>query len=195
MISAYDEYIDRYGVSDDELAHYGVKGMKWGIRKKRKNQGDEPDSEDYGEATRLRKKSANALSNDELTTIARRRNLENQAATKKTATNYEFNLSKLSDQELQTKLNRIRMETEYTKLTKDRMEAKAVNAGKAFVSQIIQDAVRTLLTEAVTNSAKKGASAAYGAAKTKYSASRTPQSPTVTTAIQLMPSVRRALNP
>lgn len=55
--------------SKDTVEHFGVKGMKWGVRKKRR-------SADFNEAQRLRKKNPDTLSNKELQTLNTRMNLE-----------------------------------------------------------------------------------------------------------------------
>jgi len=57
---------------NDILQHYGVLGMKWGRRKNRRT------SSDYKKTLPLRKKSASELSNEELTTLNKRLNLEKQ---------------------------------------------------------------------------------------------------------------------
>lgn len=51
------------------LMHYGVKGMKWGVRKKNY-------SDDYNSTKELRKKSYKELSNKELRELNERMNLE-----------------------------------------------------------------------------------------------------------------------
>lgn len=60
----------------NELYHFGVKGMKWGVRKDRKR--SRSDSKDYAESRDLLKKSPNKLSNAELRKINERLNLEQQ---------------------------------------------------------------------------------------------------------------------
>lgn len=54
------------------LMHYGVKGMKWGVRKDRKKSY----SDDYNESRSLKKKSYKELSNDELKKLNKRLELE-----------------------------------------------------------------------------------------------------------------------
>lgn len=88
--------MDRPG---DELAHYGVKGMKWGVRKQRMPTGvtvkktpgrrvktsggeNQPASKDAVAAAKLRqrakKSTTDSLSNVELQDLVRRMNLEQQ---------------------------------------------------------------------------------------------------------------------
>lgn len=60
---------------DQFLEHFGVKGMKWGVRRRHPSG---PDSEDHQRTKELRKKRVSQLSNAELQELARRLNLENQ---------------------------------------------------------------------------------------------------------------------
>lgn len=66
-------------VVENFLEHYGVKGMKWGVR--RKNHGglsktEFKKSQDRQRAERLMRKGAKALSNQELKDVNNRLNLE-----------------------------------------------------------------------------------------------------------------------
>lgn len=62
--------------AEDFLAHYGVKGMKWGVRRKKNN----PASSDSASATSTRtaakKKGVHTVSNAELQAAIRRMQLE-----------------------------------------------------------------------------------------------------------------------
>lgn len=70
----------------DVLCHYGVKGMKWGIRKdyissgseKRKRSRQEDWSDDAKEASQIKKKRVSQMSNVELRKLNERQNLERQ---------------------------------------------------------------------------------------------------------------------
>lgn len=56
----------------NRLKHYGVKGMRWGVRKDRKQSADSKTAET------LRRKSLSEMSNKELQTLNQRLNLERQ---------------------------------------------------------------------------------------------------------------------
>lgn len=62
------------------IAHYGVKGMKWGVR--RKSTGPKEVSEDAakaaGAATKAKTKGKQSLSNEEMQALVTRMNLEKQ---------------------------------------------------------------------------------------------------------------------
>lgn len=65
------------------LAHYGVKGMRWGVRKKDRGSSDDgPKSEDASRArahrSTVKKGGTDALSNKELQELVTRLNLEQQ---------------------------------------------------------------------------------------------------------------------
>ena len=76
--------------TDDFLAHYGVKGMKWGKRRaaraeKKAQEKYERSSEDARQAeearTKMKKASIDSLSNKELQSLVQRMNLEQQFST------------------------------------------------------------------------------------------------------------------
>lgn len=56
------------------IQHYGVKGMKWGVRRDRRTRG----SEDHRTAKKLKKKRLSEMSNTELNTLNKRMRLENE---------------------------------------------------------------------------------------------------------------------
>lgn len=59
---------------DEVLQHFGVKGQRWGVRRRSSSS----DSADHLRTKHLRKKRVSQLSNEELQDLARRLNLESQ---------------------------------------------------------------------------------------------------------------------
>lgn len=78
--------IDSYWVipeTEDDIEHFGVKGMKWGVRKKRKSSARphrKNASDDYRRSAELSRKPVHELSNKELQDLNYRYNLERQYA-------------------------------------------------------------------------------------------------------------------
>lgn len=74
-------------VRNDYLAHHGIKGQRWGVRRYQNKDGSYTSagkirrrsySSDYEETRDLRKKSAKELSNEELKKLNKRMNLETE---------------------------------------------------------------------------------------------------------------------
>lgn len=97
---------------DTYLAHHGVKGQKWGIRKASTSSGTG------------RKKSKNALINITI----------NKNTKEKKGKKSNNPLKDLSDQELQQKVNRIQLEKRYAELTSTQK-----SKSKGFVSDVLRD--------------------------------------------------------
>lgn len=101
-------------MDENSLCHYGVLGMKWGVRKNR------------SKTSSSRKKKANKKNQNKITgTVG--------GSKKKT------NVKKLSDSELQGKIRRLQLEKQYRDLKKDE-----VSAGKKLLGDILRTSGRTL---------------------------------------------------
>ena len=64
---------------NESLAHYGVKGMKWGVRRnrgRRSSSNTKGWSKDAKRANAIKRKSVNQMSNEELRTLNKRMELE-----------------------------------------------------------------------------------------------------------------------
>lgn len=72
--------------ADDVLAHYGILGMKWGVKRAKNNvkagnkkpKRSKGASEDHVEVKKIRKKSISQMSNSDLEKIIKRMQLEKQ---------------------------------------------------------------------------------------------------------------------
>lgn len=98
-------------MNEDYLCHHGVKGMKWGIRKARKKTSIFP-----------RKKKA-----------SKQQTQNNQKKEKK------VNIKKLSDKELQSKIQRLQLERQYRNLKREEL-----SEGRKLVGEILKASGRTL---------------------------------------------------
>jgi hypothetical protein len=112
----------------ESLYHYGILGMRWGMRKRRgssvtkskssnKSTDNSNDSEDHMKKVTLRSKKVSEMSNDELQAFTKRMNLEKQ----------------------------------YKELTKTE-----VSAGRKFVTDVLTNSAKTIATTYVTRYATKG---------------------------------------
>ena len=112
----------------NELYHFGVKGMKWGVRKDRKrsvsSKRSRSDSKDYAESRDLLKKSPNKLSNAELRKINERLNLEQQYS----------NLTTIQKQKGQSFVKRVKNQMSNTAVNE--VSSGLYNTGKAVLGAL-----------------------------------------------------------
>lgn len=104
-----------------ELYHWGIKGMRWGIRRYQNEDGTftEEGKTRYGRIAKEKRPSRKKL------------------------------VQKMSDAELNSRINRLRKEREYLSLTEPRVKTIAKNIGKKIVFGIIAGAAVGLSTEIV----------------------------------------------
>jgi hypothetical protein len=116
--------------TSDELAHHGIKGMRWGIRRFQRKDG--------------------SLTPAGLKRKARLENELNQLGGKKKATDEgteaaprKKTIGEMTDDELREKTNRMRLENDYLNAQKNLAAAnpQKVSAGKKFVNGLVNDVV------------------------------------------------------
>lgn len=111
------------------LMHYGVKGMRWGVRKSRPSSSGS--RRKLGTIQRMKRKS----------TLKKARKVK--AAKAKAAKKRP--LSEMSDEELRTKINRLQMEKTYAQLT-----AKQKSAGAKFIGDVLGQSAKNVATKYTT---------------------------------------------
>ena len=117
----------------DELKHYGIKGMKWGVRRFQNSDGS------------LTADGKKRYSGDNLKDIQKQVNqgknvvdgvkkTKAKAAEKRTEKKIKDDLSQMSDKELRDIVNRLNMEERYTQV----MKSRGVETGKSRVDKILE---------------------------------------------------------
>lgn len=130
----------QYNYSDDYLAHYGVLGMKWGVRRTAAQLGN-----------RIRGKRAQAKRKQSLAKARATREKNRKAAAKRQQLLDKGLLSpkKMTDAELKAKIERLNLEKEFKK---SMTEARG-DGGKKYVTDIMKKIGESTLTNLGTQAA------------------------------------------
>lgn len=145
----YPEY------KDEELCHWGIKGMKWGQRRYQNKNGTlTPEGKrryaekstaeqntERKEPPKPRKKQAEELSDEELRSRINRLQMEKQYRDLEGQSNIREDDP---NRELKMKKERLQLEKDVKNLQKE------VHSGQAFVKQVMTDAGRSALTKMAT---------------------------------------------
>lgn len=114
---------------DNELYHYGVKGMKWGVRRTPAQLGHDTGKIDL-QKTKKKVDAANTIVNET-------RNINNNVSkkqAKKVQKQKMAEVKSMSDQELRERVNRLNMEQQYM-----RMSSEQMNAGRANINSVLNN--------------------------------------------------------
>ena len=108
--------VERLETNNQTLAHYGIKGQKWGVRR---FQNEDRSLTAAGKARYGRGESKTGKLKEKAKEILKKTGQFAKQKVSKIQKNDREDLSQFSDQDLQRKLARLRMESEYNRLTNE----------------------------------------------------------------------------
>ena len=138
-----DTYISDTLPTEKTLVQFGVKGMRWGIRKKRKDSGSDEPVKPKKLSKRQQAKEAEKLRK------------ESNKAAKATRKEY-MQRSQLTDAELKKKVERLELEVKFDKLSKE-MSASQIEKGKTEIQKLMEVKVPPMFKEDLKSKGFEGA--------------------------------------
>lgn len=135
-------------MEDYELYHYGIKGMKWGVRRTKAQLGyktspkkKKQSSNDENIFTKTAKKTGTAIGTAVTNASAKRKERSKEERQTKEARKRNEKLknkpiSDMTDEELRQKIQRIQLENQYRALN-----PKKVSAGEKFTKTVLNDVI------------------------------------------------------
>ena len=126
-----------YFIRNGELYHWGVKGMRWGVRRYQNADGSLTDAGKI----RAQKQKAKNLKKARQAKAAK---AEEAAKRQELIRQGKIPASKMTDEELEARIERLRMEESLQKLSKSTAQ---VNKGREFVKKYAADAANKILWE------------------------------------------------
>ena len=124
----------------DELYHYGVLGMKWGIRRYRNKDGT------LTSAGKKKRKEDSKETNNKQSKVSNSINKSTQSISSKNNTQKSKSIKDLSDAELKAKIERLNLENRYKELMRSSNPPKN-SEGKMFVKNVLKKSGENLLPQ------------------------------------------------
>lgn len=143
---------------ENELMHWGIKGMKWGVRRYQNKDGSlTPAGKKRYDKEMAKLKEEEKIAKNKLRTQAKLNKLDEKRKeiealksgkpiAKSTKQHSKPSVKDMSDEELRQTVNRLLMEQQYAKLN-----PKQVSAGQKFVKKVMNDVVAPAATEVGKN--------------------------------------------
>lgn len=156
-------------VAQDDLryaiVHYGVKGMKWGIRRKSRDGGGSGEVSEKKLKRQEAKEAKQAARKQKVSETIKRPVSEDAAgAAKGRQRTKKHGTDALSNQELKVLVQRMNLEQQYANLQANEKAAKARKSGRTYVNDIFKQAGQELAKEAVKYAATEGLKYAFNQA-------------------------------
>lgn len=143
---------------ENELMHWGIKGMKWGVRRYQNKDGSlTPAGKKRYDKEMAKLKEKEKIAKNKLRTQAKLNKLDEKRKeiealksgkpiAKSTKQPSKPSVKDMSDEELRQTVNRLLMEQQYAKLN-----PQQVSAGQKFVKKVMNDVVAPAATEVGKN--------------------------------------------
>ena len=143
---------------ENELMHWGIKGMKWGVRRYQNKDGSlTPAGKKRYDKEMAKLKEEEKIAKNKLRTQAKLNKLDEKRKeiealksgkpiSKSTKQHSKPSVKDMSDEELRQTVNRLLMEQQYAKLN-----PQQVSAGQKFVKKVMNDVVAPAATEVGKN--------------------------------------------
>lgn len=123
-------------MENNELMHHGVKGQRWGIIRTKEQLGRKPTSS-----------SKSASSKSGSSKLSKHKRLRKNEL--KTAAPKKKKLSEMSEEEINKKIERMRLEKTYKQLTSE-LTPQKTSKGKQFVLRVLEKSGENIATQLVT---------------------------------------------
>ena len=132
-------------MSSNELAHHGIKGMRWGVRRYQNKDGS---------LTKAGRKKMAKLDKEYSKLTGQKRITESPnnsfSLTKKKK------LSEMTDDEIRSRINRINLEKEYIDLIKNQDSIKKQEEGNGFIKTVRSDVLKPVAIDLGRQALKSG---------------------------------------
>ena len=128
-------------MSSNELAHHGIKGMRWGVRRYQNKDGT---------LTKAGRKKMAKLDKEYSKLTGQNRNRNRNTESPNTR------LSKMTDDEIRARINRINLERDYLDLINNQDSINKQSEGKSFIKTVRSDVIKPVAIDLGRQALKSG---------------------------------------